>query len=225
MNCTICNELQGIKDNNRLYSQNQEYNIFNAFLYKDQSFSIIPSIGALIKGHFMIVPGSHCNSIVNYSLRNNKSEELNKLLLWTFEKLVNQPNSSLLCFEHGSFTDCEDQVLCSTTHAHLHIIALQESVIARVFNKISVQLVPSDNTFESIGEIAKEFNNYIAVFQFTKKGIMNSTVLNANNVESQYMRKLVSSELNYENWDWKTNIDNQNTFITIKEFDLSTNQI
>ena len=66
--CTICNELNNVIKNNRLFNYNY---VRSAKLIKNEHFSIIPSIGALTLGHSLIVTNKHTNSVFKYVMDNH----------------------------------------------------------------------------------------------------------------------------------------------------------
>ncbi|WDF77334.1 HIT domain-containing protein [Mucilaginibacter sp. KACC 22773] len=220
MTCSICNELLGLTQYNR-FQQSNKFGLKNAFLYKDDHFCVIPSIGALENGHCLIVPTVHCNSLLNYVENLGKQQELHKLLIKMADRLVVDSNMTLLCFEHGSFSNEVNHSLCSTTHAHLHILPINN----RHINNI-LQNIPGADFDEIVGindivNEAKRFNDYIIIFSFRDGKFKQHKVLNSELLPTQYIRKIIGNELKNNNWDWKVNNDNSHTDETIENFVLS----
>ncbi len=221
--CSICNELNKKEEYNRLQGIFKNSNVVNAILYRNDHFSIIPSIGGLKTGHSLIVPNNHCNSIFSKTKHNHI---LLRTLKAAWDKLSDK-NNLLFCFEHGANSELEVN-LCSTTHAHLHLIPLSKESTVEIDNKLNYQnefeTYESVLDFADLSTIVKQHNEYLCFFTFDGNSVNNFSIKNAKGIESQYMRKIIGQYFGNKNWDWKKNEDNSLTYKTIEQFDFVINE-
>ena len=217
MMCTICNELSGVLDGNRFVSSNK-FDMKNALIAKNEYFSLIPSVGALSNGHCLIVPNIHCNSILKYADENSLLPELNHFLIKAFNKLIIEKEVNLICFEHGSFTTEGDYSLCSTSHAHLHLIPIPREKVVPILAKVDGVYKAEVMDLPGLLKAVRKFTDYITIFSFYEGEVNNCKVLNAFNVPSQYIRKIIGNELGNKNWNWKTSQNNDFTNATIENY-------
>ena len=219
--CTICNELKSASKNNRLYSSSK---IKSAFLVKSAHFTIIPSIGALTLGHSLLVTNKHQNSIFKYADYN--SFEINNLLEIFWNKLKPNKNQTLLCFEHGSNKDGEFIELCSTTHAHLHILPISIKHVLKIYEALKTNnYLSCPNNISDIEKSTKLYEDYLLSFTYDGNQLSNIFIRNAKFIESQYMRKIIGNIIGNPNWNWKENIDNTLTIKTIDAFEFQINTL
>ena len=219
MMCTICNELLGISKDNRFVVSNK-FNMKNAFLAQDQYFSLIPSVGALSNGHCLIVPNTHCNSIFKYAGEGGLLSELKQFLAGAYDKLITEEDVDLLCFEHGSYSDEANYSLCSTSHAHLHVVPIQREKITPIVAKVEGLPEAGINDLAGLVKKTSQFTDYITIFTFQAETINNCKILNALEKPSQYIRKVIGEELENKNWNWKTSQNNDFTDETIASYFL-----
>jgi hypothetical protein len=199
--CSICGELEGIKPN-RLSSI--LHGAPNAILLESKSFAVIPSVGPLIAGHCLVVTKQHSSNVL-YGLSPECHDELLDNLGILLSRLTSSDGArQLFCFEHGKKEQGGDDVLCSTSHGHLHVIPFINVDAAQVFGKLgsngSYQMT-CQSFIPKIGLL----DNYIAAFVF--EGCDNERsdgmALDATGLPSQYLRRLIGESLGTNEWDWK----------------------
>lgn len=201
-NCSICREVGG-ETGTRLSWALQDDALQNAVLAASRTFAIIPSVGPLVVGHSLLVTRHHRCSIFG-EIASRQLREIEFLLdeFWPFALRLDDIMPGLLCFEHGAPGNLESK-LCSTTHAHLHIVPL-------FGNKCDVVLESLDGKpLELIDAHALQIalqglKEYVLAFHVTRGGkLRHAKVIDAKNLPSQYMRLVVARQLGIDAWDWK----------------------
>lgn len=201
--CTICDELR-LVGRSRLAEALGDCRIQNAVLCSSRNYVIIPSIGPLAIGHALLVTRDHKKSIM-HSTAAEQLSEIGRLLHTLFESEIVRRTSgeTLLCFEHGT-TETRDVDLCSTSHAHLHVLPLKETLVADVWRALGQQSEVEQRTLEGMCSTASRFREYIACFEFSaSSAVRKGLVFDASDRPSQFMRCLIMRCLGEKNWDWK----------------------
>ncbi|MBZ5530639.1 MAG: hypothetical protein LAO20_04340 [Acidobacteriia bacterium] len=198
--CSICDELIGTAPNrlSPLLSGS-----VNAILHETETLALIPSVGALVIGHCLIVPKWHsCN--VMLSLESSGMQELFSILASVQQLASDRLGvTGLFCFEHGKHNMDEGDVLCSTSHGHLHVLPLRKRQIDRVFERASMDL-QSDLPLNLLREKVDKFDEYIAAFVWQRgRSCQRTAVLNAKGLPSQYLRKVIAESVGVAEWNWK----------------------
>jgi len=169
-------------------------------------FAIIPSVGPLVLGHALVVTRQHSSNVLA-TLNQMEIDELRSIcercLGWSASRI---PEVRLLCFEHGS--RCASQKsLCSTNHGHLHLLPLQESEVAAVLNAMGGRPFKISN-FQEIDNVLSPLREYIAAFSLVpNQEAISGAVLDACDIPSQYLRKVVADQIGLDHWDWKLNLN------------------
>jgi diadenosine tetraphosphate (Ap4A) HIT family hydrolase len=198
--CSICAELTG-SANSRLAIELAAERITSAVAYKSEHFAIVPSLGPLVVGHSLLVTRTHERSVLLYANDQERRDEL-ATALKSFTDAISRYNDALsfILFEHGSTRG--DYNLCSTVHAHLHIVPLPKQSIRRMKAILDKQTEPvAITSLRSKCEMATDF-----VFTlYYDDGALHplSHFRSARRLESQYMRKVIAITLGLDNWDWK----------------------
>ena len=201
--CTICDELR-LVGRSRLAEALGDCRIHNAVLCSSRNYVIIPSIGPLAIGHALLVTRDHRKSIM-HSTATAQLLEIDQLLKTLFESEIvrRTGGETLLCFEHGT-TETRDVDLCSTSHAHLHVLPLKTTLVADVWRALGQQSNVEQRTLEGVCSTVSRLREYIACFEFSANStVRNGLVFNASGRPSQFMRSLIMRCLGEENWDWK----------------------
>lgn len=176
--CSLCNVIDF----------NSKKSIVNRIIFEWNNFVLIPSIGPLDVGHFLIVSRKH-----NCGLATMPKEDIQDFFRFSDFIKSKLPLSDLLFFEHGSY-DNQDAGSC-ISHTHIHVIPGYSGCYA-ILDK-SLEIVYEDFTGKQFSEI--DFP-YILTFNSANQ----SRIYRAYNVHSQMMRKAICYEKELVNWDWKT---------------------
>lgn len=186
--CSICSELR-LGDAGQL--RRTVTGIVNAVLSVHQRYAVIPSVGALVSGHSLIVPLKHQTAFLAEAEEHEIVEAMQSC-----HRLVGV-GESLLMFEHGSSAD-DPAVRCGTSHAHLHVLPLNVDLHAPVLDIYPVYPV----AINDLRAQARCFANYVAAFTWHEdRG--QGWIVSAAGLPSQFMRQRVAATLGLASWDWK----------------------
>jgi hypothetical protein len=188
--CSICAELRDLR---HAHVSSQVGN--------DQKFSIIPSLGPLVLGHSLLVTRSHEKSVLLYGDAATWNEEVLPLLL-AFMKQISEHKEeiSFVLFEHGSTKP--DSSLCSTSHAHLHIVPVDTDQIGQIKQAVEAQSIcmPHSNLLSH----CRHLENFIYTSFFLSGSLGTTACLQAaGDLQSQHMRRLIAGILHLRDWNWK----------------------
>ena len=186
--CSICSELR-LGDAGEL--RRTVAGIVNAVLAVRQTYAIIPSVGALVSGHSLVVPLRHQTAFLA------EAEEHDIVDAMRACQPLLGAGESLLAFEHGSSAD-DPTVRCGTSHAHLHVLPLRLALHASVLGIYPVYPV----AIADLRAQARHFGNYVAAFTWQNRS-GEGWVVPATGLPSQFMRQRIAAILGLSSWDWK----------------------
>lgn len=200
--CALCAEVSGT-DSSRLSVALDDPNMVNACLTRTRHYAIIPSVGPIVRGHSLLVTRDHRYSV----FADSDTAALLEItdLLGTFRlrrEFFRSPETTLLCFEHGSLLPCAS--LCSTAHAHLHLMPVPPESAAAAFRAFAREAahLPS---LRHLGAAIAAFSSYLVAFSFDHSGTARNVIVqDASTVPSQHLRRVVSRSLGRPHWNWKT---------------------
>jgi hypothetical protein len=186
--CSICSELR-LGDAGEL--RRTVTGIVNAVLSVNQTYAIIPSVGALVSGHSLIVPLKHQTAFLA------EAEEYEIVEAMQSCQPLLGVGESLLMFEHGSSAD-DPTVRCGTSHAHLHVLPLNVDLHAPVLDIYPVYPMAIDE----LRAQARRFASYVAAFTWHEDHGQ-GWIVPAAGLPSQLMRQRIAATLGLPSWDWK----------------------
>jgi diadenosine tetraphosphate (Ap4A) HIT family hydrolase len=153
---------------------------------------VLPSLGPLGIAHALIVPRRHVGS---FAALNDEERADARNFLTSALPLLNDLAGSLAVFEHGIANPGSPTGGCGITHAHLHLVALNDPPPARprLHGLCWRQLPPA-----WIDSLPRECD-YLMV----GAGTGEMWVAEAIGLPSQFMRRWIAKEIGVENWDWR----------------------
>ena len=201
--CTICRELTGAEDSQ--FARVMGGRLVRAVFSRTADFQIIPSLGPLVVGHSLLVTNAHHTSVWSCMTNTDLYEQVKTLIRQFSEVAVLDDHDELFCFEHGS-GDETTEPLCSTTHAHLHLIPLPRDIVREL---LAEHFERNALVFDSSRPCAGQGNRPYVLACSTERGgeISNFYVRDATGLESQFMRRAIAKALNLGFWDWKSNLN------------------
>jgi hypothetical protein len=205
--CPICAELNA-EPGTRLSAALGDLSVRNAVLMDSAAFALIPSVGPLALGHSLLVTRTHQSSLFG-SLTSVDYKQLQALITRFSATIANRIDSSLeiLSFEHGAMSTLPDKELCSTVHAHLHLVPMFDHVVSRIIKSVGGDSLDSLN-LPTLSPIIEALTEYLLVFRVSPRGETSSPrIQDASQLPSQFMRRLVAEEMGIKNWNWKTSSD------------------
>lgn len=200
--CAICSELQCSRGS-RISTALDDESILNAVSILSDQFAIIPSVGPLVLGHALAVTRRHSNNVLA-TPNHTAADELAGVCHDYLSQMANRiPDVQMLCFEHGC-RYASSKSLCSTDHGHLHLLPLSQNEISKILYNINGQRFRLGK-FQEIAGVLGPFQEYVTAFVVTANSQeIGGVVLDASNVPSQYLRRVVADQLGLSGWDWKS---------------------
>lgn len=198
--CSICAELACAEDS-RLAVQLATDGIRRAAVCDTQHFTVIPSLGPLVLGHSLLVTRSHEKSILLYASAAMWRDEILPTLRAFSARVLNQDrNLGLVLFEHGS--TARGAHLCSTDHAHLHIVPMPIETIARL-----EKVLQADCELIGISHLearCRSARDFVYTLRYGAGRIAEHAHFRpAHDLESQHMRRVIAGVLGIDSWNWK----------------------
>jgi ATP adenylyltransferase len=154
---------------------------------------VFPPLGQFIEGGLLLATGDHRNSMA--MLPDAYYAELDRLMAETCDLLAERYGIRPLFFEHAPAAP-GDKGTCCVDHAHLNVFPAQVDVHAQLRKFPHVEIGPMSNLS------ASWFRDRPYLFLQTNEG--QRFVYDAGIVPSQYVRRIVTSELGMpERWHWR----------------------
>ena len=197
--CSICQEVAG--EANFGTKLNKDWYESTRRVGASERFLTVPSLGALVTGHGLVITRNHEASVVLYADRERCWEELKYVLEETIATLSAQlAVEDFLLFEQGSTRP--DAFLCSTSHAHLHVVPLPKEAIETVENKLTDGCAKLSQ--KHLAAACAHAVDFVASM-LVRSGSLDGQwfVSSAGNLPSQHMRQVVGTAVGAQNWDWR----------------------
>lgn len=203
--CALCVEIDG-GVNDRAVEIAKKVDLWPVELVKTENYLAIPSLGPLTIGHCLIVTRSHENSVVLNAYREKRNEELRQIMD-EMELLLKQitGKARFLYFEHGSTASAVE--LCSTSHAHLHVIPLGNDEYLKLIYRVDkfLNLVPEEKAIR----LSMECDDFILANTRDLLDCLSEDrwyFKESRGLKSQFMRRIVAEVLKVEVWNWKIDV-------------------
>jgi hypothetical protein len=200
--CNICNELWARRET-QLSAALGRQDIRSAVLSSSRAYAVIPSLGPLVVGHSLVVTTNHHSSVFGSISSHQQVEELSNHLV-QFSRLISSlDNAEVLCFEHGAAEGRLGRTLCSTCHAHLHLVPVATTICDRIIHRFESGWTPLKR-LQDFRMAASRYAEHLAVMRLDSAGsLCSGWIGNAEALPSQFMRQVLAEELGLEEWDWK----------------------
>lgn len=198
--CTLCEELQTAAAVNQLSGSTEATGIQNNPVGRTNDLVLIPSVGALTRGHMLIVPREHQFSVLGFDYLREQTEELLEV---AFDRFC-EDGHVILAFEHGSRFRLPEKRSCTTLHAHVHSIPLHRSIANRVMENVPYVVDQSPNPWSLVGGVSNEF---VCSFLWDGSGAYTACGVTEMILPSQTLRRLVAEQLRLPEWDWQKMVE------------------
>ena len=197
--CSICLEIAGEADHGTGLARDWYESTLR--VGASDRFLTVPSLGALVTGHGLVITRTHQGSVVLYADRERCWGELERVLEETTAGLSTELGvGDFLLFEQGSTS--ADAYLCSTSHAHLHVVPLRKDALATVERTLS-------NRCETLGRehlpgACSRAGDFV-ISVLVRMGRLDSQWFfsSAGSLPSQHMRRMVGAAVGERTWDWR----------------------
>src|SRR5258708_29134184 len=102
----------------RLCCRDMSANPWNEPLFESENFVVVPSLGALVEGWFLLLPKDHylCMGALPQSLLDEMMQ-----LRQTVLSFAEGTYEDICAFEHGPHQE-NRSIGCGVDHAHLHLV-------------------------------------------------------------------------------------------------------
>ena len=182
--------------------------VVNRKIYENTNFYVTVSIGALTKGHILIIPQKHYLSmgILSSALQNDLSD-----LVFSLRKIMKKVyRKSIIAFEHGTGENTP-MTSASVVHAHLHLLPIGISLL-NCIQTHNYRLMKKEN-YNDFRSIAFKGKSYLLYQDIDEKLYS----VEGDNFESQLFRKLICNELSLGDWDWRNDYREKNVIETVND--------
>jgi ATP adenylyltransferase len=195
-NCEFCLEFsssQSIKDTffHRLFPH-----LHDRILFETNNFVVVPGLGQIVEGYLLIITKNHCSSMGDLPQR--VYSELDWIIKSSSEIIKSYYSSDCIAFEHGTSNPLQGGGCC-IEHAHLHIAPLNVDIVPYI---VQTETYNAQNYPESARALLLRGKPYLYV-SFSHKNGSESLLLDATDLPSQYMRRVIAKALGKaDEWDW-----------------------
>lgn len=189
--CCICSQIAGDAGNDLIAHLLPDEPYVRRVLLEDEAFAAIPSLGPLAAGHSLLCPKKHIRS---FAALDDALWPRFAILREEFcDALQSLYGERVHLFEHGMARE-GDRTACTVEHAHMHFVPLPEGLDVAS----GASWMEFDGSLASLRAMTgdREYVLYI-----TPDGT--SRVLIADDVQSQFMRRLIAERLHRAEWDWR----------------------
>ena len=193
-----------VENNKHFFGVHKE--ISERVLWETKHFYVAPSVGAFVKGYFLIITKKHYFNMGS----SNNLHELNDLVHALKKHILTLYKSKSIVFEHGSVQDSSSGG-ASINHAHMHVVPTNDDLELEI--KKTGILVPVKNIYN----LLDYSNNPYIYYQNTQSY---SYIIDILNPPSQYLRQILAKSLNVDDcWNWRIYPYKENIEQTIKDFE------
>ena len=215
LDCPICKELRGDRSS-RLAIALDLRGVRSAVGPATENFTTIPSLGPLTLGHSLIVPRIHTHSVLLHAAAKDLDRELAQIIVLNYERLARVLGDTVyLLFEHTSMG--AENALCSTSHAHLHVVPIPRSSATRVEQRLRAEA--GQFSLDELAVKCATMTDFIYA-RLLDRGTPSATsfLLGSTKRPSQYMRQVAAEALGSPSWDWKVDPASKLLIGTMKLF-------
>lgn len=189
--CDFCDEFSGKSEStfNRIYGCNPRARV----LFRSDDFVLVPSLGQLAEGHLLLLPIKHWTAV----------GDLDDRLLVDFAglygavlEILRREYGPCVAFEHGVRSGGAGG--CGISHAHLHFVPLATALDPIV----SLHLKFPHKSLGNLSELGNKSKGMVGYMLYVDS---NSRIylFDTPNLESQFMRKTLTTNLSSNEWDWR----------------------
>lgn len=206
--CSFCSEINRLTNNN-LFLSILRFTLSkeDRILFETDNFIIIPSLGALVPGHLLIVSKLHYISIGHCPASYYSELEYLVNAVRIASKIVFK--LPVIAFEHGASVEAMGG--SSIDHTHLHVLPIDEDVI-EINNSKNIRI-------NDYYELKKQYFNKLPYLYYQSINETNYLII-MDNIPSQYLRQVVAAKLGIiDVWNWKLHHGLDNVKKTMYAFD------
>jgi ATP adenylyltransferase len=130
--CHLCAQLAGERSGDLLQELLGTREYVRRVVLESAEFAVIPSLGALVEGHVLVLPKAHVRSFAQLGTSAGETESFLERARLAVESAYSPPQ----IFEHGTGAR-SPQPACSVEHAHIHLVPCEVDLFARLADRFS----------------------------------------------------------------------------------------
>lgn len=208
--CGFCTEINGLNSDTNLFKSviSPHTGLNDRYVYEDDKFVVMPTLGAFVEGYVMIVTKKHYDCVGKMPLEDIIA--IDRLLGVMKERVNRIYGTEVICFEHGSVS-CANKFGGCLNHAHIHILPCNVSLIEEISGyDLKISKLPSLAVLHDQGGAE---NPYL----FFEDVDGERYIITGEYIASQFFRKLVANHMGLpESWDWRENLFLDNVLNTVR---------
>jgi diadenosine tetraphosphate (Ap4A) HIT family hydrolase len=192
LHCDFCDEFSGGFGN--AFRERYGNSVQNREVISTEGLRVFASIGQIVEGYLLIAPKAHYTALDQ--MPSQLLQELSAIFA-SLKSTVSAEFGPSLCFEHGAREPLNGG--CGIYHAHLHLVPFERAhdPVAKLKTRFPYEQVCH---FQDIAKVTGRSSPYL-LYEDTES---NKYVFLADNLPSQYVRRLLAEVLGQTNWDWRT---------------------
>lgn len=203
-NCKYCNLIRG--------ASNFSY---DAILHETESFIVIPSKGALVRGWQLVVPKRHVLNALQLS--SDEKKELVSLVQERAYLAQTTYGKEIAIFEHGAISE-NSLVGCGIDHAHIHIVPINQKIKENFTAECNTEFEKLDfaSIYNFYENYKNEENKHYWIYALENQPPFFS---NKMTEKSQFFRRVIADAIGKNNeYDYKTHLHLDNIEDTVNDF-------
>lgn len=192
----------------RLCCRDIGYQPWNDPLFESENFVVVPSLGAMVEGWFLLLPKDHylCLGALPESL----TEEMMSLRQ-TVLSFAKDEYGDLCAFEHGPHQESRS-VGCGVDHAHLHLVPLSFDLLSAAEPFLPNDVIWIPGTMSECRIAFRESKDYL----YLEQPIGCGRIATHDQFVGQLFRRAIAAQLGFPtDYDWKEFLQLQNVEATI----------
>ena len=174
-------------------------------LFSTEKFFVVPSLGAMIPGHILLLPKNHYYSVGEMPEQDLREFEL---LAQEIRHILSSVYGCCSAFEHGCVEGAGKAGAC-VDHAHLHLLPIGKNLKSEIQAKFGRGI-----DIHSLSELRQFVQREIPyIYYEAPEG--EARAYDAFLAPSQYFRQLVfAADPQVGNWDWKQDLRTSTVKVT-----------
>ena len=198
--CYLCSQIKGDADHDLIAKMLPDYPYRRRVILENDSFAVIPSLGALTEGHVLLCPKTHVHSFAQLGRQSDKDVSARYLQIKNslIKILEHHYGAPIFLFEHGMSAN-GGHTPCSIDHAHLHFIPMTAPIKLDGLSADFIQVKLT--SLKSLAEASHEQEYLLCEFPDGTSHIATGLT---SSFPSQGLRRLFAESLgNKDRWNWR----------------------
>ena len=208
--CGFCVEICDMDTDNNLFKKviAPQTGLKSRYVYEDDTFVVMPTLGAFVEGYVMVVSKEHHDCVGK--MPSEDIAHLETLMEEITARIRAVYHTDVICFEHGAVS-CANKFGGCLNHAHVHLVPCNTSLIEEIRDyDLEVELLTSLADLQALGQEGRPY-------LFFRDTDGKQYLITGEFIVSQFFRQLVSAHMGLDRkWDWRENLYLDNVLKTVK---------